>query len=151
MKTRYENTLFYQINSTAKYFDKLFEQIFKSANFGVSATEHLALSVICETKDCCQRDLARIILKDRANTGKLAKNLQDKGLIIITLRTKNNRPVKILSATEKGQKLIEETLVIFKPVIEKIEQEFSKDGLNNIKQSLQNFRKVVEKSVKTNI
>ena len=124
MKTKYENSLFYQINSTAKYFDKLFDQIFKEMDFGVSATEHLALSIICETNNCCQRDLARIILKDRANTGKLAKTLKEKGLIEITLNIKNNRPVKILSATKKGKELIDSTLSAFKPVIQKVEDEF---------------------------
>ena len=83
MKTTYEDSLFYIINSCSKYFNMLFEQFFKKLNMGISATEHLALMVISDNKDCSQRDLARIILKDRANTGKLALSLEKKGLIKI--------------------------------------------------------------------
>ena len=79
MKTKYENSIIYQINSSAKHFDKLFEQFFKEINIGVTAAEHLALMIVHDTKDCCQRDLARVLLKDRANTGKLAKSLEEKG------------------------------------------------------------------------
>ena len=105
MKTRYEDSIIYQINSSAKHFDKLFEQFFKEINIGVTAAEHLALMVVHDTKDCCQRDLARVLLKDRANTGKLASILEQKGLIKIKATTKNNRMVKILTATQKGIKL----------------------------------------------
>ena len=55
MKTKYEDTIIYQINSSAKHFDKLFEQFFKEINLGVSASEHLALMIIHDTKNCCQR------------------------------------------------------------------------------------------------
>lgn len=149
--TKYENSLIYQINSTSKYFDKLFEQIFKEMNFGITSTEHLALTVVNETADCCQRDLARIILKDRANTGKLAKTLEEKGFIKIELKTKNNRLVKILTTTKKGKKILEEIMQKFKPVIEKIEKEFSKKEVENIKKFLENFKTKVKKIVKTNI
>ena len=88
MKTKYEDSIIYQINSSAKHFDKLFEQFFKEIDIGVSAAEHLALMVVHDTKDCCQRDLARILLKDRANTGKLAKSLEEKGLIKISATIK---------------------------------------------------------------
>ena len=59
----------------------LFEQFFKKHDIGICAIEHLALKVIQDTKDCSQRDLAKVILKDRANTGKLANSLYQKGLI----------------------------------------------------------------------
>ena len=105
MKTKYEDSIFYHINSCARYFHVVFEQFFKELNVGISATEHLALAVIIETGNCCQRDLARIILKDRAGTGKLVNILQSKGLIKIKLTTKNNRPAKILTPTQKGIEL----------------------------------------------
>ena len=47
--------------------------------------------------------MAKLILKDRANTGKLLDTLEAKGLVKRELTVKNNRPVKIVSITENGK------------------------------------------------
>lgn len=151
MKTKYEDSLFYQINLSAKYFNLLFEQLFKELNLGLCATEHLALSVIADTEDCCQRDLARILLKDRSNTGKLANNLEKKGLIKIELKTKNNKMVKILTVTKEGSEHIEKAKRILEPIVNKIHEEISIETLNSAMETLKDFRNIVEKAVKVNI
>ncbi len=149
--TKYEDSLFYQIHVSAKIFHMLFDQFFKELKIGLSANEHLALKIISETKDCCQRDLARILLKDRSNTGKLVNFLKEQGYIEIKLSTKNNRPVKILTITKKGSKIIDKMSKITEPIVKKIQSEISKEVIEETKKSLQNFIKVVEKAVKTNI
>ena len=149
--TKYKDSLFYQIHVSAKIFHMLFDQFFKELKIGLSANEHLALKIISETKDCCQRDLARILLKDRSNTGKLVNFLKEQGYIEIKLSTKNNRPVKILTITKKGSKIIDKMSKITEPIVKKIQSEISKEVIEETKKSLQNFIKVVEKAVKTNI
>ncbi len=149
--TKYEDSLFYQIHVSAKIFHMLFDQFFKELEIGLSANEHLALKIISETKDCCQRDLARILLKDRSNTGKLVNYLKEKGYVEIKLTTKNNRPAKILTVTTKGAKIIDEMSKISEPIVEKIQSEISQETIEKTKKTLQNFIKVVEKAVKTNI
>lgn len=151
MEIKYEDSLVYQIHSSAKCFDKLFEQFFKEINIGITAAEHLALIVIRNTKNCCQRDLARVILKDRANTGKLAKSLEGKGLITIETTTKNNRPVKILTITQKGRKLADESATLFNPLKKQIEQNYNEEELVNIKKQLHDFTQVIQKALKVNI
>lgn len=151
MEVKYVDSLFYQLNSNARYFNLLFEQYFKELNIGISAIEHLALSIINDTKDCCQRDLAKVLIKDRANTGKIANSLEKKGLIKIELKIKNNRPVKILTITKKGQKLSGEVLDIVKPTLNKVYEHIDRDRIEQTKQTLKEFRKVVEKVVKVNI
>ena len=151
LEMKYEDSLFYLINSCSKYFNILFEQYFKNLNMGISSTEHLALMVIIDNKECSQRDLARIILKDRANTGKLASGLMEKGLIKIDLKTKNNRPVKILTITKKGLNLCEKIMKTIEPVVDKLHQEISDEVIENTKNTIKNFRTVVENIVKVNI
>ena len=148
---KYEDSLFYLINSCSKYFNMLFEQYFKDLDMGISATEHLDLMVIIDNKECSQRDLAKIILKDRANTGKLANSLMKKGLIKINLKTKNNRPVKTLSITNKGLKLCNKIMETVEPVVEKLQREISLEVIEETKNTIKNFRTVVEKIVKVNI
>lgn len=151
MEEKYVDSLFYQLNSNARYFNLLFEQYFKELNIGISAIEHLALSIINDTKDCCQRDLAKVLVKDRANAGKIANSLEKKGLIKIELKIKNNRPVKILTITRKGQKLSGEVLDILKPTVDKVYEHIDREKIEQAKQTLKEFRKVVEKVVKVNI
>ena len=136
MKTRYEDSIIYQINSSAKHFDKLFEQFFKEINIGVSAAEHLALMIVHDTKDCCQRDLARVLLK---------------GLIKIEATIKNNRAVKILTITEKGKKLAKDSMDLFEPLKQQIEKEFSKEKLDEMTKTLHDFTQLISKTLKTKI
>lgn len=151
MKSKYEQSLFYQINLSAKCFDMLFNDFFKKLDMGITSSEHLALGVIMDTKDCCQRDLAKIILKDRANTGKLANLLKEKGLINIETKTKNNKPVKILTITEKGREFHDKAMEYIKPLAQKIQSEFCEQTIDETIEILKNFRKLVENTVKVNI
>ena len=148
---KYEDSLFYLINSCSKYFNMLFEQYFKKLNMGITATEHLALMVIIDNKECSQRDLAKIILKDRANTGKLAATLAEKKLIKINLKTKNNRPAKVLTITKKGRELCNKIMQTVAPVVDKLHQEISSEVIEHTKNTIKNFRKVVENIVQVNI
>lgn len=151
MRTKYEDSIIYQINSSAKHFEKLFEQFFKEINIGLSATEHLALMIVHDTKDCCQRDLAKIILKDRANTGKLAKSLEEKGLIKIDATIKNNRAVKILTITKKGEKLAHDSVTLFEPLRKQIVSKFPQEKLNEITKALRDFTQLISETLKTKI
>lgn len=147
----YSNSLFYQIKSSAKYFDLLFENLFKELNFGITASEHLALCIILETKNCCQRDLAKIILKDRSNTGKLVNKLADRGFIKVETKNKNNKPVKILTLTDEGKNLHNEITQKIMPLIEEIENQIPKETIEGIKKDLENFKNIIKKIVVTNI
>ncbi len=150
-KTRYENSLFYQIQACSKCFSLLFEQLFKQMNFEISATEHLFLIVVEDLKKCCQRDVAKIILKDRASTGKLAQSLEKKGLIKISLETKSNRPVKMLELTSKGKKLTNKISNLLKPIVIKLQKKYTNEFLEEMRTGLIDFRQNVEKIIKTNI
>ncbi len=151
MNIKYEDSLFYQINSCSRYFHFVFEQLIKQLDIGISAIEHLALSIIIDTKDCCQRDLARIILKDRASAGKIASSLEKKGFIKVNLETKNNRPVKILTPTKKGKNMHNTVNEALCPLVKKIEDEVSSKVTEDTIQTLKNFKRVVEKTLKSKI
>ncbi len=151
MTEKYEDSLFYQLNSNAKYFNLLFDNFIKGLNFGLNAQEHLALQIISENENCCQRDLAKILIKDRSNTGKIALSLEKKGLIEIELKTKNNRPVKILTLTKQGKYICTMVNKKIKPLVEEVYIEISKEKIEQIKQNLKEFRQIVEKVVKINI
>ena len=151
MGIKYENTLFFQINSCSRYLHLAFEQLIKELDLGINALEFLALSVITDTKDCCQRDLARLILKDRSNTGKLANTLYKKGYINIELKTKNNRPVKILTPSDKGIEIYKKAKKVTDPLYKKFESSISKKIINEMMDNLKNLKNIVKNTVITTI
>ena len=88
MQEHYIDTIFYQIELTAKYCKMLGQQVFEQYDTGISLEEYTILDTLIRNKDLCQRDLAKLILKDRANTGKLLDTLEKKGLISRKLAVK---------------------------------------------------------------
>ena len=151
MGIKYENSLFFQINSSSRYLHLAFEQLIKEMNLGISPLEYLALTIIADTEECCQRDLARLILKDRANTGKLANSLHKKGYISIELKKKNNRPVKILTPSQKGLETNEKVRKIIDPLYKKIESEMSFKIMNNTIENLKHLKDVIKNTITTTI
>ena len=115
MKEHYTDTIFYQIELTAKYCKMLGQQVFDKYETGITLEEYTVLDTLTENKDFCQRDLAKMILKDRANTGKLLDSLEKKGLISRKLAIKNNRPVKIIEITQEGIKKAEDAANKIRP------------------------------------
>ena len=104
------DTIFYQIELTAKYCKLLGQQTFDKFNLGISLDEYYILDVLTVNESLCQRDIAKLILKDRANTGKLLDTLAQKEYITRDLTVKNNRPVKLVKITEKGLQKIEDVV-----------------------------------------
>ena len=151
LQEHFTDTIFYQIELTAKYCRYLGQQVFEKYNAGVSTEEFSVLDVLYCNPQLCQRDLAKILLKDRANTGKLAKSLEEKGLVKITPDIKNNKPVKILSITKKGTTLIEDSHKLLEPLCIEIEKNFTDEKLDEIKNSLKSFKETISKALKTNI
>ena len=98
----FTDTIFYQIELTAKYCRLLGQQVFEKFNLGISLEEYYVLDLLTFNESLCQRDIAKIILKDRANTGKLLDMLASKQYITRELTVKNNRPVKLVKITEEG-------------------------------------------------
>ncbi len=125
-RKHFTDTIFYQIELTAKYCKLLGQQVFEKFNAGISLEEFSVLDVLSMNDALCQRDIAKLILKDRANTGKLLDILADKGYISRELTIKNNRPVKLVKITDEGMEKLNE-------VAEKVHQHYAlvREKINN--------------------
>ena len=126
MQNHFTETIFYQIELTAKYCKLLGSQVFEKFNAGITCEEYSVLDVLLSSPELCQRDLAKLILKDRANTGKLLDTLEKKGFVKRKLSIKNNRPVKIVEITEAGKEKVTDVLERIRP-----HYEFVKERINN--------------------
>ncbi|MBO8431029.1 MarR family transcriptional regulator [Spirochaetes bacterium] len=112
----FTDSIYYELEKTARVLRLLGVQMFEKIDAGLGGDEHAALDTISCNPNICQRDLAKLILKDRANTGKIINSLEEKKLIERCIDTKNNRLVKKVKITEKG----EETLAYINNQLEKM-------------------------------
>lgn len=147
----YTDTIFYQIELTAKYCKLLGAQVFDKFNAGISCEEFSVLDVLQCNPELCQRDLAKIILKDRANTGKLLDSLEKKGFITRKLSIKNNRPVKIVKITQAGiEKSIEATERI-RPHFEHVQEKINNSDIARVGDLLKELRNILDESLEIQI
>ncbi len=143
----FTDTIFYQVELTARYTKMLGTQLFGRLGVGLTPEEFAALDSISANNELCQRDLAKLILKDRANTGKLLDSLETKGLITRELTVKNNRPVKIIKITEQGENLYSEVYAKLIPHHKVVEEKIANTDLERVGELLKELREILEDSI----
>ena len=147
----FTDTIFYQVELTARYTKMLGVQLFGKLGIGLTIEEFSTLDTLSVNEDLCQRDLAKIILKDRANTGKLLDSLEAKGFIERELAVKNNRPVKIIKITEAGKKMYDDTYEKLAPHHKFIKEKIKNTDLAKVGELLKDLREVLEDTIELSI
>lgn len=147
----FTDTIFYQIELTARYSKMLGTQLFGNLGIDLSVSEFSALDMIWANDSLCQRDLAKLLLIDRANTGKLLDSLEQKSLIKRDLSIKNNRPVKIIKITEKGSKTYVEIYQRLAPHHKAVEEKIANTDLAKVGELLRELRKILEDTIDIDI
>lgn len=143
----YTDSIYYQLEQTAKYCRALGIQMFQNLNIPLTMDEFVALDVIQANDGICQRELAKLILKDRPNTGRILNSLEEKGYVERFVDTKNNRLVRKMILTEEGKKVTKDVTEIVKNHIEKLPKVFSDEDKETLMLSLKKFRETLEKEV----
>lgn len=147
----YTESIIYQLEQTARYCKFLGLQVFKKLGFGISVDEFTALDVIMQNDGICQRELAKLLLKDRANTGKILNALENSGYIKRSIDTKNNRLIKKVKLTELGRNTTEkisQTLTDYFGDYTRIFPEQERETLIDL---VKTFRNSLEKEVEMKI
>ena len=147
MQNHFTETIFYQIELTAKYCKLLGSQVFEKFNAGITCEEYSVLDVLLSSPELCQRDLAKLILKDRANTGKLLDTLEKKGFVKRKLSIKNNRPVKIVEITEKVTDVLER----IRPHYEFVKERINNSDVAKVGDLLKELRKILDETLEIQI
>ena len=147
----FTDSIFYQIELTAKYCRLLGQQIFERYNVGVTIEEYSVLDVLICNPKMCQRDLAKLILKDRANTGKLLDSLEKKGFVSRHLSIKNNRPVKIVELTEEGAEKLKDINEKLEPNTKLIKEKIANSDIAKVSGLLKELRGFLNDTLEVNI
>ena len=136
----YTDTLNYEIEQVARLLRLISVRVFEKLEIDVTPDEYVALDTILCNSGICQRDLAKLILKDRANTGRILDSLEEKGLITRFIDTKNNRLVKKMGLTESGVKKIHQINKKIEGFINSSKRKLTDEELENIHSSLKKLR-----------
>lgn len=86
--TDFTQSVFYKISQLAIYTEKLAQNFFEIRNVDITNDEFCALNLILNYPNICQRDLAKLLLRDRVRTGRILNSLEDKGFVKRTNTTK---------------------------------------------------------------
>ena len=127
------------------------QQVFEKFNVDLTIEEFSVLDVLVCSDRLCQRDLAKLILKDRANTGKLLDSLEKKGLIERKLSIKNNRPVKFVKITPKGIEERKKITEKIHPHFESVREQINNSDLAKIGDLLKKLRNILDETLEIQI
>lgn len=147
----YTDSIYYDIELTARIMKLLVAQVFEKLQIGLTPEEHAALDTIFCHPGICQRDLAKLILKDRANTGRILNALEEKKFITRAVNIKNNRLIKKMIITDEGNKKLAETNNKIKAHLQNVSCKFTEDEIEKLQETLRAFRKNLEELVNMNI
>lgn len=147
----YTDSIYYQLEQTAKYCRYLGIQLFQKLKLPVSMDEFVAMDTIFANEGICQRDLAKLILKDRPNTGRILNSLEEKGYVERFVDTKNNRLVRKMRLTKEGKRVTESVSQTLKVYMEQLPKILPEDAKEDLMNSIKRFREILEKEVEMKI
>ena len=135
----------YEIELTARLCHENAKKLLESCTKEVSIDEFTVLDTLIARPGLSQADLARLILKGKAHTGRFLMALEDKGLVERHIEERNGKLIKVSDVTEKGKTLYDVIITKFRPAIEKFDSVVSKEECQKIIERLQRFRSEIEK------
>ena len=143
----YTDSPSYELELTSKYCKALLIKLFNQVCSEITPEEFAVLDTVSCHKGFCQRDLAKLILRDRANTGRVLDSLEKKGFIKRSNDTKNNRLVRIVNITPSGEVILKELTLRFQPIHEKMCKIFSEEVLLILRASLKKVSEAISQIV----
>lgn len=147
----YTDSIHYELEQTSRLMNMLTNQLFKKLELSITFDEYIALDTVSINAGICQRDLAKLILKDRANTGRILNELEQKGFITRFIDTKNNRLVKKMGITETGLQELNSINNKIKTYFSGVTKRIPPEDVDKVRDILRAFRLELDKIVETNI
>ena len=119
-KEHYVDTILYSIDRVLRGVKAELRQKLDTLNLGITSEQFVVLDTISCNKNIYQQKLSQIIMKDKSNTNRILKVLEQKGLIRKNFGNVKNRLVYFLELTDAGKKIVDETIPKMKQFITEI-------------------------------
>lgn len=147
----YTDTVLYSMEQAIIYFKIKGAQFFNQLNIGVTIDQFATLDAIYSNNDICQRDLCKLILKDRSNTGRILNILEENGFVERVIQTKNNRLVKKVYITEKGKKIIDDNQEKLRSAFSQVFEDVSEEEFDTLREILNKLKESLSKTTSIQI
>lgn len=133
----YARTLPYLIEKASVYIRLRGAMLLSELKADITMEQFITLDAISSSPDVCQRDLAKILLKDRSNVTRILNILENKNLIKRETANKGNRIVKLTKLTKKGQEMMELYADKMKNDLNNFLAQFNQENLKIMEQMLE--------------
>ena len=147
----YTDSPSYELELTSKYCKALLIQLFSRVCSEITPEEFAVLDTLYCNKGLCQRDLAKLILRDRANTGRVLDSLEKKGFVRRVNDVKNKRLVRRADITDEGIEILRNLTLRFQPIHERLCKIFSSEDITILRTSLKKMRDAISQIVDMHI
>ena len=147
----FTESIFYSVEQIARYLEINGKDFFAKISNDITAEEFKTIDIIINNPDICQRDLAKIILRDRVRTGRILDSLEEKGLIRRFNDTKNNRLVRKMEVTDFGKKYYEELTDKIQPYMAQLSEKFTPAQMSELKNLLDLLKNALSETVKVQV
>lgn len=139
-----EENLAYQIDYTAN-FNKSFRREFQAQKIAecCSPDEFTILYALHFNPNISQSELAKLLFKGKAHVGKMLNKMESRGLIKRVADTRNNIIIKRSIITPKGTNIFKMGHKEFLKIKEKIQENFSKEEMEQFINYLGKFRRII--------
>ena len=144
-------SVFYKVDQLSIYINMLMKNFFDIREINLTADEFKALNFIIEYPNICQRDLAKLMLRDRVRTGRILNSLDEKKYIKRTNDTRNNRLIRKLEITKSGAKIFQEQYRIMILLFNKLLEKFPEKRMNELHKTLEDLEIAISEVVEFNI
>ena len=135
----------YEIELTARMCHENARRLLESCTKELSIEEFSVLDTLIARPGLSQADLARLILKGKAHTGRFLMALEQKGLIERHVEERSGKLIKVSDVTSKGKDLYKNIVEKFKPAIKEFDKVITDEEINNVVKSLKKMRSAIEK------
>ena len=150
-KIHYTEGMLFQVRLTSRYLSLMGTQVFEKLSMPISFEDYLILDIISYNEGICHRDLAKMLLRDRSNLGKIVSKLEQLKLVKVKLDTRNNRTVKKIYITDKGCNLCDKIYEKVEPHINFVMNRIDTKEQELVSNSLMKFRQILDELVETKI
>ena len=131
-KDHYVDTIIYSIDRIIKGLKAELKHKLETLDIGITGEQFIVLDTICGTKNIYQQQLSDIIMKDKSNTNRILKILEEKGLVKKEYGNVNNRLVYFLKVTDEGRKIVEDNMPKIKQFITDIFQHIDNSEIETL-------------------
>ncbi len=145
-KKSYTDGMFFELRITSRYLGIMGNKVLEKLKSDLNFEEYVILDTISYNDGICHSDLAKLLLRDKSNIGKIASNLENNGYVKIRPGMRNSRVIKKIFITEVGIKICNNIYDRLKTYIHAFNKNFTEEEQKLITSYMKKCRAVLEET-----